>query len=185
MAGRDPARTRARWIDLGVVLWVIACVALGVRLHHEVQGLTGLTVTVDRVGGQLEGLGGDLAGLDIPLVGDQLDGIGEQARASGAQARQQAVVARDSVKSLAWLLAVAVVVLALVPVLLVYVPLRVRSWREQTAARELEDRAKEDPELRRLLAQRAILTMPAHELAARPGRPWAAPPAPGRTRATP
>ncbi len=180
MALADPTRGRTRgrwwWIDIAVVLWVVACVLLGVRLHAEVQGLTGLTVTVERVGGQLEGLGGDLAGLDLPLIGGQLDGVGEQARASGARARRQAVVARKSVESLAWLLAVSVIILALVPVLLAYVPLRVRSWREQAAARRLAARAREDPELRRLLAQRTIVTMSDRELAELDGRPWAEPP---------
>lgn len=77
-ATRGRTRGRVGWIDVAVVLWVLACVLLGVRLHDEVQGLTGLTVTVERVGGQLEGLGGDLAGL--------LDGVGEEARAAGARA---------------------------------------------------------------------------------------------------
>lgn len=184
-ATRGRTRGRVGWIDLAVVLWVLACVLLGVRLHDEVQGLTGLTVTVERVGGQLEGIGGDLAGLDLPFVGGELDGVGEEARAAGAQARRQAVVARESVNNLAWLLAVSIIALAVAPVLLVYVPLRLRSWREQTAARRLAARAQEDPELRRLLAQRAIVTMSDHELAGLDGRPWAEPPRGAGARAEP
>ncbi len=109
------------------------------------------------------------------MVGEKLDGIGEQARAAGAQAQAQAQAreGRASVESLARLLGVAVVILAIAPVLATYLPLRVCWWRNAAAERRLADRARDDPELQRLISQRAIITMPDHELAALAGRPWA------------
>lgn len=171
---RRPIRPgRVALFDVAAVAWIIACLLLGVRVHNEVLGLKGLTVTVERVGGQLESIGGTVGDLDIPLVGKKLDGVGEQARSAGAQAQAQAREGRASVESLATLLGVAVVILAIAPVLATYLPLRVRWWRDAAAERRLAERARQDPELQRLISQRAIITMPDHELAALAGRPWA------------
>lgn len=167
-----PSRTGVHLLDVVVILWVLGGLLLGIRLHDEVQGLTGLTVTVERVGGQLEGLGGSLGDLNIPLVGG-IDDAADQARDAGKDARVQARTARDSVESVASLLAIAVIALILVPVLFAWLPLRLRWAADHAARKRLAARAQEDPELHRLLAQRTIVTMSERQLDGLPGRPWA------------
>ncbi len=171
-------RSRIAVYDTLAVVWIVASLLLGVLVHREVRGLIGLTTTVERVGGQLSDVGKTFSGIKLPLVGNQLGDAGAQAQANGALARQQARKARTSVKHLSWLLAIAVVVLAIAPLLATYLPLRIGWARDGSSLARLVARARDDPALARLLSQRAIITMRDRELDELPDRPWDARPAP-------
>jgi hypothetical protein len=154
-------------VDLGLALWVAVWIALGTAIAGQVHGLRQLSVTVTKVGGALQETGQTLDGLSsAPLIGGRIgdaakriDEAGDSTVASGARSR-------ESIANLSWMLGVFLAVIPSVPVLVLYVPLRVAAWRERRALERLVRERGDDEVLRRLLAQRALLTIPYQRLLA-------------------
>ncbi len=165
-----------RWIvavDLVVVVWVVAWVVVGVRVHDEVKGLTELSATISSAGGAVEETGRALASLDIPLVGGALDDAATRAVDVGRDTRLSGRTARESIADLSTLLGVSVALIPLSPILFLYLPVRLARIRERRAMRRLLDRFGDEPGLERLLAHRALQTMSYRRLDRElGGRPW-------------
>ena len=165
------ARTGA--LDLLVVVWVVAWLLLGLRVHDEVEGLTELSTTISRAGGAVEQTGRALGDLDIPFVGDRIDRTAGEATAVGRETRISGRTARDSIADLSTLLGLSVALIPSSAILLVYLPMRVARVRERRALRRLLARFGGDPALERLLAHRALQTMSYRRLQETVGdRPW-------------
>jgi hypothetical protein len=113
-------------VDLLVALWVAAWIVLALALAHEVRGLRQLSETATKAGMAIRDTGQSLQSLSsVPFVGDrigdtarEIDEVGRSTIESGAQSR-------ESVHNLSWMLAVFVGVIPSVPVLVMYLPLRV------------------------------------------------------------
>lgn len=159
-------------IDVFVVAWIVVWIVVGVRVHNEIEGLTELSVTVSQAGGAIEQTGQALGSLDLPLIGGEIDRVAEQVAQTGRDTRQSGATARESIDELSTLLGFAVAVIPTTPLLFVYLPLLVARVRERRALRRLLQEAGDDPVLDRLLAHRALQTLPYHRLAAMDGRPW-------------
>jgi hypothetical protein len=115
----DP-RTRRR-LDLILVVWTAAWIAVGVFVWHEVRGLRPLADTVGVAGRSLDDTASALRGFAaIPLVGSSLRRVAADASATAASARVSARRGRRSVDRLAIILGVAVPAVAILPPLLGY-----------------------------------------------------------------
>ncbi len=151
-----------RWIaavDVLVVLWIVAWLFVGMRVRHEVEGLTELSATISSAGGAVEETGGALDALDVPLVGDRLDEAARRVTDVGRDTRLSGRTARESISDLSTLLGTAVALIPLSPILFLYLPLRLGRIRERRAMRRLIENFGDEPELERLLAHRAVQTM--------------------------
>ncbi|HEV2061079.1 MAG TPA: hypothetical protein VGR11_17135 [Solirubrobacteraceae bacterium] len=160
-------------VDLFVVVWVIAWLLLGLRVHDEVEGLTELSRTISSAGGAVEETGRALGDLNIPFVGERLDRTAAQVAETGRDTRISGRTARDSIGNLSTLLGLSVALIPSSAILLVYLPVRLARVRERRALRRLLARHGDDATLERLLAHRALQTMSYQRLQSVGGRPWA------------
>jgi hypothetical protein len=160
----ETSRIRHRQMvwDLVIVAWVVLWVVLGLHLHDLVTVLavpgealsdagTSIASGADRVAGALEGAPLIGAGIAAPFTalgeaGEDLAGVGDSTR----QAAQR----------LALWLSVVVAGVAVAVVTVPYVAWRWRWSRRATAAARL----RADPGTARLLALRAVVSRPLHEL---------------------
>jgi hypothetical protein len=118
-----------RLVDLALVVWASVWAALALAVFHEVRGLRDVSNTlvetgqaVDRTGRALETLGG------VPIVGKDIRGYATEVRQAGKSAQRSGRSSKDHVENLSFLLAIAIWLVAMVPVVSLYVPLR-RAWR--------------------------------------------------------
>jgi hypothetical protein len=153
-------------IDLLLIVWTIAWILVGVRVANEVEGLTSLSDTVVQAGGSIQAAGAALGAVsDLPVVGDRVRAPADQLRQTGASTAESGRKSRDSIHSLSSLLGFTIALIPTVPLLALYVPLRVAALRERRAVEDLLRAHAGDPRLPRLLAQRALARLPYRDLA--------------------
>ena len=71
-----------RWIDIGVVVWVVVWVALGVLIWHDIRAQTQLSADVIKVGTAVKDTGQALGVVGgLPLVGGSTRDLEEVAGA--------------------------------------------------------------------------------------------------------
>ncbi len=157
---------RKIWIlDAVAVVWVILWIVLGLRVAEEVRGLTKLSQTVSQTGRGVEQVGDALGGLGgVPLVGGQIGRAARELQEVGRDTQRSARQARESAENLSLLLGVSVGLIPSSALFLFYFPSRMTMERERRALRRLLDRAREDPELDRLLRRRSLATMSYRQL---------------------
>ena len=130
MIGRIP-RGRIRFVlDVVLVVWVAAWIALGVVVGREVQGLESLSETTVTAGRALDSAGQALGAVaNLPLVGENVRELAIRTREAGRSAVASGRESRDSIHDLSILLAVAIALVPSLPYVLLYVPLRLSSRR--------------------------------------------------------
>jgi hypothetical protein len=148
-------------VDLAVAAWVVLWIVLGGAIATEVRGLRQLSTTVSRVGVALEQTGATVDGLNgVPLVGDRIGRTGSDIRAAGRSAVASGRRSHRSIHNLSWMLWVFLAVIPSVPVLVLYLPARILDARERRTLRRHVTANGVTPAMRRLLARRALATLP-------------------------
>lgn len=147
-------------IDLVLAAWVCAWIAIGVVIGLEVSHLSALSKTVVKEGLAVHTVGTSMHALSgLPLVGGAIASDARAVQAAGSSAVASGTASESTVGTLAVLLGLAVAVLPSVPVLVFYLPARLRRRRESATVR----RALRDPDqvgnLRDFLAARALGTL--------------------------
>jgi hypothetical protein len=170
---RTPRRSTRILLDLVVLFWVAAWIVVGLWVAREVEGLTDLSSTVIAAGVALEEAGGALQTLeDVPFVGEDVSGVGERTERAGESARLSGRSSRESIESLSVLLGVSIAVAPTLPLLLLYLPMRL-SWRRQVQAlRRALREAPDDGAVDEFLAWRAVLNLPYDRLREVSADPW-------------
>lgn len=166
-------RFRAMFVD-GVVLGLLAlCLTIGMFVHAAVSELDVLGRGVERAGTQVEDAFGAVGNAvdGAPVVGDDL----EDAFTGAGRRTSEPVIAagargREAVADLALLLGWITGGLPALMILLPFVPWRVLRARRLLAARRVFDHATA-PEHRRLLAMRAVFSLPLSTLLAHTADP--------------
>jgi hypothetical protein len=154
-------------VDVVLVVWSVAWVLVGVRVAHEVEGLTRLSDTVVKVGEAVDASGQAIESLaSVPIVGDRLDDPAHRIRTAGQSALASGRSSRGSIHNLSPLLGFAIALIPTVPLLGLYLPLRIGAIRDRRALDRLVRTHRGDPRLPRLLAQRALARLPYEDLAA-------------------
>lgn len=147
-------------IDLVLAAWVCAWIAIGVVIGLEVSHLSALSRTVVKEGVAVHTVGTSMRALGgLPLVGGPIASDAKAVQAAGSSAVASGAASESAVGTLSVLLGLAVAVLPSVPVLVFYLPARLRRRRESATVR----RALRDPDqlgnLRDFLAARALGTL--------------------------
>lgn len=146
-------------IDVALVGWAIAWIVIGVQIGRQMRDVATLGDTVVLAGGAIEQTGGLLSQLRrVPFFGGEVEDLADRISETGRSAQVNALESRGSIEDLSVLLAIAVALIPTIPLVGVYLPLRVRWGRERGAVgRALAAGA---PGLDELLADRARHTLP-------------------------
>ena len=156
-------RTRQLLSDVLVLLWTGLWVYAGRQVHDVVEELRAPADSITSAGRSVNGAltgAGDQAGR-IPLVGEQLREWLTQAAGSGTTLEQAGTSMAETVEQLALGLGLATALIPIVPVLAVWLYVRVRFVRNATRSQRFID-AGEDLDL---FALRAMATQPLRVLA--------------------
>lgn len=148
--------------DLGLLLWSIVWIRVGLHIYNLVLRLAEPGRTVERAG---QGFSGTLADIsskvgEIPLVGTSLQAPFVAAGEAGVVLERAGVAQQEVVQNLAQWLGVLLALIPISYVLLRYLPDRWRWVREASAASALRIDAAD----LHLFALRAIARQPLYEL---------------------
>ncbi|WP_091242030.1 hypothetical protein [Klenkia soli] len=169
-ADRPVLRTRQLTADLLLLGWALLWVLVARAVHAAVLVLAEPGVQLESLGRSIGDTMGDAAGVagDVPLVGDDLSSPFRSLGESGDGVAGAGQGLQDAVHTLAWVLAVALVVIPVGWALVRWATWRLGWAREATAAGGLDVE---------LLAARAVATAPLPALAGLPtgtGAAWRA-----------
>jgi hypothetical protein len=164
-------------IDIALIVWSVAWVAIGIAVSREVNGLAELSDTVRRVGTAVEASGGVLGTLGgLPLIGDAfgdtLTGPAQDIQEAGQSAQASGQASRGSIDALSTLLGLAVALIPSVPLVALYLPARVSRAREARALGAAVRLSGDDPDFREFLAHRAVHNLTYRRLAGVAPEPW-------------
>ncbi|MGY1714907.1 hypothetical protein ACI78R_10645 [Geodermatophilus sp. SYSU D01106] len=175
-AARPDHRLRQLLADAGLLAWVVLWVVVARTVHGAVLVLAEPGRAVEDLGSSVADSMGSAADAaqDVPVVGDELSSPFDALGDAAGSVRGAGQAAQDAVGTLAFVLAVVLVVLPVGWALLRWLPWRLGWIREATAVTRLA--GGRHPDLH-LLAARAVATAPLPRLAALPpgtGEAWRA-----------
>jgi hypothetical protein len=154
-----------RRLDVALAIWAAFWIGIAAFTAYEVAALRTLGHTVVTAGAATESTGHALAAVGhLPFVGGRISELAAQATAAGASARAGGASTATTVDHLAVLLGIAIALIPTVPLLALYVPLRIGWRRDRRAIRLAVARWDGEPGLEAFLAQRALSHLSFEEL---------------------
>jgi len=164
-----------RWIDIGVIVWVVVWVALGVLMWHDVRAQTQLSGDVIKVGAAVKDTGQALGVVGgLPLVGGSIGDFAARIEKMGAEVAADGRDSQGGVERIAVIAGLGVGVLPAAMILFLYMPVRVRWRRYVGAVADALPGSSGDPAFEQYLARRAADTLPWDRLRALSADPWEA-----------
>jgi hypothetical protein len=181
MAYAYPASADAKTIkalDMGVLAWAVVWLALAFVTAQEVRSLRQLSTTLVRSSDVLADTADVLASIeDVPVLGSRVAEVQGSVRDAAESTRESGLGTRDNIEDLALLLGVLIFLVPLLPVLFLYLPLRL-SWRREVATIAAGAASSgDDPAFKDFLARRAVNNVGFERLEELGIRPWDALPA--------
>jgi hypothetical protein len=154
-----------RRLNVALAIWALFWIGIAAYTAYEVAALRALSQTVVKAGTATESTGHALAAVGhIPFVGGRISQLAAQAVAAGASARASGASTGTTIDQLAVLLGIAIALIPTVPLLGLYLPLRLSWRRDRNAVRQAVARWDGEPGLEAFLAQRALAHLPFEEL---------------------
>ena len=154
-----------RRLNVFLLVWAAFWIALAAYTAYEVAALRRLSHTVVKAGTATESTGHALAVVGhLPFVGGRISHLAAQAVAAGASARASGASTATTIDQLAVLLGVAIALVPTVPLLALYVPLRLSWRRDRKAVRRAVAQWDGEPGLEAFLAHRALVHLRFDEL---------------------
>src|SRR5215216_7178062 len=150
---RIPASNRITLPDLALALWAAFWIALGVGVALNTREVAKLGGTVAQTGGAMNAIGGVLG--SVPFAGD-VSSASQSVQDAGASAQVNGADAQDAANRLAIYLGIAIAVIPSVPLIGLYMPIRVSRIRETRIARRSLATFGTDPRFQEFLARRAV-----------------------------
>jgi hypothetical protein len=181
MVDREPRhplhrmRTRPALLaaDVAAAAWVLAWIVVAVLVGIDISQLNGLSTTLSLAGGVLVTLGHGLHVLShLPFVGHGAGSIGGRLVATGTRAATTSKEVSTSIHQLSYLLPIVVAVAPTMPVLAVYLPVRIQRDRDLRAVRRALREPQARHHLERYLARRAVTMLPFHQVRRLSADPW-------------
>src|SRR4051812_39346872 len=118
-----------RLLNVALAIWAAIWIGIAAYTAYEVAALRSVSATVVKAGAATEATGHALAALSgVPFVGGKLASLAAQTIAAGASARASGASTGSTIDQLAVLLGIAIALVPTVPLLALYVPLRM-SWQ--------------------------------------------------------
>jgi hypothetical protein len=154
-----------RRLNVALAVWAVFWIAIAAYTAYEVAALRTLSHTVVKAGAATESTGHALSAIGrLPFVGSRISQLAAQAVAAGASARASGASTATTIDQLAVLLGIAIALIPTVPLLGLYLPLRISWRRDRNAVRRAIARWDGEPGLQAFLAQRAVAHLPFEEL---------------------
>ena len=164
-----------RWLDIGVVVWVVVWAALGVLMWHDIDGQTQLAGDVIKVGAAVQNTGQALGVVGgLPLVGGSIGDFAARIESLGREVTVSGRTSQDGIRRAALIAGLAVGVLPAALALFLYLPMRIRWRRHVKAVADALPQAAGDPAFEHYLARRAVDALSWDELRAVSVDPWKA-----------
>lgn len=148
---------RQRLLVTALALWGVLWLVVGVVTAAQIRNLTQVSDSLVESGEALDTAGDALQALGrLPVVGERPKRLGDEVRDTADEIRAAGASSRETVRWVSILVGAALVVIPIVPVVAVYVPLRVSLARQRRAVARALERRDEDPRLEEFLAHRAV-----------------------------
>lgn len=169
-----PRTNRRRNLLSGVVvLWGVVWIALGVVTGLQIKELTEVSDSLVQSGQALETAGAALEVVGrLPLIGDASERFGSEVRRTAENVQAAGASSRETVRTVSMLLAAAVILIPIVPIIGLYVPLRISLARERRAVAKALDQIDRHPHLEEFLAHRAVQHLSYDALSRVSTDPW-------------
>lgn len=162
-----------RRLDVGVSVWVVVWIALGLLLWSDISAQAQLSDDVIRVGAAVRSTGEALGVVGgLPLVGGRIGEFADRIETMGAEVQASGRDSRDGILRAAVIAGLGVGVLPAALVLLLYLPARIRWKRYAGAIAAALPGAAGDPAFEQYLARRAVDALPWDTLRTITPDPW-------------
>jgi hypothetical protein len=172
---RTPRPAVRRLLDAAVLLWAVGWIVVGVLVAREVQALAELSDTVVVAGDALGDAGRALESLEsVPFVGENIRDVGERTERAAESARASGRASRESIDSLSLLLGIAIALGPSLPLVALYLPMRLAWNRDLRSLRRALTAFPGEPGLEEYLARRAAFALPYERLHVTTAAPWGA-----------
>lgn len=159
-------------LDYLVIAWCLLCLLLGIWSAKRINQLGALGDGLVSTGDSISGLADWIGGLgDTPFVGAGFDIVAGSIGELGESTAEKGQESKDAVWRVALVVGILFVVLPTVPVLAVWVPVRISAERERRSLREALQAG--DPAVWEYLARQAADDLPFRKLQAISADPWA------------
>ncbi|HEU5476376.1 MAG TPA: hypothetical protein VFU64_00920 [Gaiellaceae bacterium] len=156
-----------RVLNVAIAIWAAFWIGIAAYTAYEVAALRTLSHTVVKAGTATVSTGHALAAIGhLPFVGGRISSLAAQAIAAGASARASGASTSTTIDQLAVLFGIAIALIPTVPLLALYLPLRISWRRDRKAVRRAVAQWDGEPGLEAFLAHRALAHLPFHELRA-------------------
>lgn len=154
-----------RVLNVAIAIWAAFWIAVAAYTAYEVAALRTLSHTIVKAGAATVSTGHALSALSqIPFVGGKLGSLAAQTIAAGVSARASGGSVATTIDQLAVLLGIAIGLIPTIPLLALYVPLRLSWRRDRKSIRAAVAQWDGEPGLEAFLAQRAVAHLPFHQL---------------------
>jgi len=164
-----------RWLDIGVVVWVVVWVGLGVLLWHDIRAQVQLSSDVVKVGSAVKDTGQALGVVGgLPLVGGSIGSFADRIEKLGTEVTTSGQNSQGGIARIAVIAGLAAGILPAALALFLYLPVRVRWRRYVKSVAEALPGSAGDPAFEQYLARRATDTLPWDRLRDLSGDPWRA-----------
>jgi hypothetical protein len=162
-----------RWLDAGVVVWIVAWAALGVLIWHDIRAQAELSQNVVKIGSAVRDTGDALGVVGgLPLVGGSIGSFADKIKRTGQDVMTSGEASHSGILRVAVVSGIGVGLLPAALVLLLYVPVRLAWRRDVRAVRAGLAASADDPAFEHHLARRAVDVLPWDGLRAVSGDPW-------------
>jgi hypothetical protein len=160
-----------RIIDIGLIIWLLVCLALGVAVTKRLNRLGTLGDGVISAGNGVNDAASALNGLrDTPLIGgtigsiaDKIVGIGDSTIAAGN-------TGKEAIWRAALTVGILLTLLPTLPLILIWLPIRISWGRERASVRAAL--AADEPGVREYLARQTVEMLKFRELRRISADPW-------------
>jgi hypothetical protein len=167
---RIPATSRFTAPDLVLALWAVLWIALALAVVQSTRDVAKLGGTVAQTGSAVSQVG-DVIG-SIPLVPSDVSSASDSVRAAGASAQVNGSEGGAAADRLGIYLGIAIAVIPSLPLIGLYMPIRLARIREARVAQRSLVRFGSDPRFQEFLARRAIQHLPYEDIMAVSAHPW-------------
>ena len=167
------AGRKGRLFTLAILLWIALWIGFAVAIALDIHDLSSFSDTLSSSGRALGQTGQALHQLDaVPFVGPRIATLATRIEAVARSAEASGASSRSNVTRLSILLGIAIALIPTIPLVALYLPLRISAAKDVRAVRRSLAREDGDPLFDEFLARRAAQTLPFHLLRQVSDNPW-------------
>jgi hypothetical protein len=153
-----------------IVLWAVLWIALAIGVVQSTRSVAELGGTVSQTGSAVSQVGGVIN--DIPLLPDDVSGASGSVQSAGQTAEANGADAQDAADRLSIYLGIAIAIIPSVPIIGLYLPIRISRIRERRVAQRSLALHGSDPQFQEFLARRAVEKLAYEDIMAVSAHPW-------------